>query len=58
MKMVKNIFLLILLSALGLSQANADGTFYLVRHAEKQDDGTKVRLLNVERLIRLKANQY
>jgi broad specificity phosphatase PhoE len=41
MKMVKNIFLLILLSALGLSLANADSTFYLVRHAEKQDDGTK-----------------
>ncbi|MBL4671387.1 MAG: hypothetical protein JKX81_03935 [Arenicella sp.] len=24
-----------------MSLANADGTFYLVRHAEKQDDGTK-----------------
>lgn len=26
---------------LGVSLANADGTFYLVRHAEKQNDGSK-----------------
>jgi broad specificity phosphatase PhoE len=41
MKMVKNVCLLILLSALCMSVAYADGTFYLVRHAEKQNDGTK-----------------
>lgn len=41
MKIIKNIFLLILLSSLGAGIANADSTFYLVRHAEKQIDGTK-----------------
>lgn len=41
MKMIKNIVLLILLNSLGVSLAYADGTFYLVRHAEKQVDGTK-----------------
>lgn len=41
MKIFKQLFLLILLSSFGASLANADGTIYLVRHAEKQDDGTK-----------------
>lgn len=41
MKMVNNIFLLMLLSSLAISAAHADATFYLVRHAEKQNDGTK-----------------
>lgn len=41
MTMVKNIFLLILLCPLAINVAHADATFYLVRHAEKQNDGTK-----------------
>lgn len=41
MKNFKRFFLLILLSSLGVNVVNADGTFYLVRHAEKQKDGTK-----------------
>jgi len=41
MKIFKNIFILILLCFLGVSQTYADGTFYLLRHAEKQKDGTK-----------------
>jgi broad specificity phosphatase PhoE len=47
MKIVKNIVLpillisLILLSIFGIREANVDATFYLLRHAEKQNDGTK-----------------
>jgi len=41
MTIFKRILILVFLSILGLSHANADGTFYLLRHAEKQADGTK-----------------
>ena len=41
MKLFKHIFLFLLISSSGLSLANANGTFYLVRHAEKQSDGSK-----------------
>ena len=40
MKIFKSILLLITLSCLGHDIANADSTIYLVRHAEKQNDGT------------------
>ena len=40
MKIFKYIFILILLSVLAVNPVNADGTYYLVRHAEKQNDGT------------------
>jgi broad specificity phosphatase PhoE len=40
MKIFGKLFLLILLSTSAMSVANADGTVYLLRHAEKQDDGT------------------
>ena len=40
MKLFRCILLLILLGSLPVSQANADSTIYLVRHAEKQNDGT------------------
>lgn len=45
--MIKNIFLLILLvmlilvSSLAIKGSNVDATFYLLRHAEKQSDGSK-----------------
>lgn len=41
MKIFINVFILIILSFSGVSPVNADGTFYLLRHAEKQKDGTK-----------------
>ena len=47
MKMLKNIVLplllisLILLGLFGIRPSNVDATFYLLRHAEKQSDGTK-----------------
>ncbi len=41
MKKFRNIFILILISFFAVSTVYADATFYLVRHAEKQKDGTK-----------------
>jgi broad specificity phosphatase PhoE len=41
MKIFTNVILLIVLGLSFASAAIADGTFYLVRHAEKQVDGTK-----------------
>jgi len=41
MKIFNHIVVLTLLSFLSVAPANADGTYYLVRHAEKQQDGTK-----------------
>jgi len=40
MNMIKTVGVLVLLSFVGLELACANGTYYLVRHAEKQVDGT------------------
>ncbi len=41
MKIFSSIFVFVILSFLVAGQAKADATIYLVRHAEKQTDGTK-----------------
>jgi len=42
MKIFKHTLMLILVSSILLAnKTKADGTFYLLRHAEKQKDGTK-----------------
>lgn len=40
MKILKHIVTLMIVGFLGAGHAFADGTFYLLRHAEKQKDGT------------------
>ena len=41
MTFLRRTFLILFLFTLGVNSAYADGAFYLVRHAEKQQDGTK-----------------